>query len=96
MRTVTAVDAHWLAELGPMFFSVKEMHNGRVEKRQKEKDATREMELEMQAVLDRKREQKQEELRKLAEARLRQVSEISVGGPSPAALAQKKRKMMGL
>ena len=24
MHCVTAVDPHWLAELGPMFFSVKE------------------------------------------------------------------------
>ena len=24
MQCVTAVDGHWLAELGPMFFSVKE------------------------------------------------------------------------
>jgi pre-mRNA-splicing factor ATP-dependent RNA helicase DHX38/PRP16 len=91
MRTVTAVDPHWLAELGPMFFSVKDLTNGRLEKRQKERDATLEMEQEMQAVLAKQKADKQEELRKLAEERLRQVHEISIGGVAP-----KKRKIMGI
>ena len=30
MQCVTAVDGRWLAELGPMFFSVKESHRTRV------------------------------------------------------------------
>jgi pre-mRNA-splicing factor ATP-dependent RNA helicase DHX38/PRP16 len=30
MRTVTAVDAKWLAELGPMFFSIKESYKQRM------------------------------------------------------------------
>jgi len=28
MQCVTAADPHWLAEMGPMFFSVKKMGNG--------------------------------------------------------------------
>ena len=32
-RTVTAVDAEWLAELGPMFYSVKESYAQRIAKR---------------------------------------------------------------
>ena len=28
MQCVTAADPHWLAELGPMFFSVKKMAGG--------------------------------------------------------------------
>lgn len=28
MQCVTAVDGHWLAELGPMFYSVKENKKG--------------------------------------------------------------------
>jgi pre-mRNA-splicing factor ATP-dependent RNA helicase DHX38/PRP16 len=69
MRTVTAVDPTWLAELGPMFFSVKETGGSRADRRQKERDATREMEEEMKKVLEKKREAKQEEIRKLAEMR---------------------------
>lgn len=34
-QCVTAVDPEWLAEMGPMFFSVKETHSSRLEQRQK-------------------------------------------------------------
>lgn len=44
MMNVTAVDAHWLAELGPMFFSVKEGHETRAEKRRKQLVQKRKME----------------------------------------------------
>ena len=35
MMCVTAVEAEWLAELGPMFFSVKESYKSRLEKRKR-------------------------------------------------------------
>lgn len=38
MQCVTAVEAEWLAEMGPMFFSVKESFESRLEKRKKQKD----------------------------------------------------------
>lgn len=38
MQCVTAVDPEWLAELGPMFFSIKETHSSRLEQRQKVKN----------------------------------------------------------
>ena len=38
MQCVTAVDAEWLAELGPMFFSVKESVEKRIEKRRMERE----------------------------------------------------------
>lgn len=41
---VTAVDPHWLAELGPMFFSIKEGHETRAEKRRKQLAQKRKME----------------------------------------------------
>ena len=34
---VTAVEAEWLAKLGPMFFSIKESYQTRMEKKKKEK-----------------------------------------------------------
>jgi pre-mRNA-splicing factor ATP-dependent RNA helicase DHX38/PRP16 len=38
MQCVTAVDPHWLAEMGPMFFSVKEAYgNSSILKRDIEK-----------------------------------------------------------
>jgi pre-mRNA-splicing factor ATP-dependent RNA helicase DHX38/PRP16 len=36
MTTATAVEGEWLAELGPMFFSVKESFKTRLEKRKRE------------------------------------------------------------
>ena len=38
MQCVTAVDAEWLAELGPMFFSVKESVEKRIAKRRLERE----------------------------------------------------------
>ena len=37
MSCVTAVEGEWLAELGPMFFSVKESYETTLKKRQKER-----------------------------------------------------------
>jgi len=39
MRCVTAVDPFWLAELGPMFFSVKEDWHTRQQHRREQKEA---------------------------------------------------------
>eukprot|EP01052_Picozoa_sp_SAG31_P011668 SAG31_NODE_665_length_12992_cov_3.676181_2_plen_285_part_00 len=50
MSTVTAVDAEWLAELGPMFFSVKESYAQRLLKRSQVNAAKRGMETEMAAA----------------------------------------------
>ncbi|KAJ3325084.1 DEAH-box RNA helicase prp16 [Blyttiomyces sp. JEL0837] len=47
MQCVTAVDAHWLAELGPMFFSVKESSFGqRQDKRRQDRQELSRMERE--------------------------------------------------
>ncbi|KAJ4462025.1 putative Pre-mRNA-splicing factor ATP-dependent RNA helicase PRP16 [Paratrimastix pyriformis] len=40
MQIVTSVDGLWLAELGPMFFSVKESYTQRIRRKQLEKEAT--------------------------------------------------------
>ena len=37
IQCVTAVDAQWLAELGPMFFSVKESVEARIAKKKEER-----------------------------------------------------------
>ncbi len=44
LQCTTAVDAEWLAELGPMFFSVRESVESRIVKRKKERDELRVME----------------------------------------------------
>lgn len=55
MQCVTSVDPHWLAELGPMFFSVKQAYGSSgMLKRDIEKVGQREMEREMQAEMIRR------------------------------------------
>jgi len=50
MQCVTAVEPEWLAELGPMFFSIQDSHDAKVERRRKEKEEKQRMESEMQRV----------------------------------------------
>lgn len=59
MSTVTAVDPHWLAELGGVFYSVKEKGYSAREKRITETEFNRKMEIEAQMAEDkRKHEEK--------------------------------------
>ncbi|EGS23320.1 pre-mRNA splicing factor ATP-dependent RNA helicase prp16-like protein [Thermochaetoides thermophila DSM 1495] len=55
MSTVTAVDPHWLAELGGVFYSIKEKGYSVREKRITETEFSRRMEIEAQMAEDRKR-----------------------------------------
>ncbi|CAN0073395.1 unnamed protein product [Ectocarpus sp. 6 AP-2014] len=54
MTNVTAVEAEWLAELGPMFFSVKESYKTRLEKRVREREDKARMEVEMKEAEEKK------------------------------------------
>jgi pre-mRNA-splicing factor ATP-dependent RNA helicase DHX38/PRP16 len=63
MSCVTAVDGVWLAELGPMFFSVKESFATRLAKKGLEQERERKMKAEMalaQAQMDKRVEEKEE------------------------------------
>lgn len=55
MSCVTAIEGEWLAELGPMFFSVKESYKTRLLQRAKEKDQRDEMEKQM-FIADKRKE----------------------------------------
>ncbi|CAK9048861.1 unnamed protein product [Durusdinium trenchii] len=61
MQTVTAVDPYWLAELGPMFFSVKESSSDFHAKERQEQEERRKMEYEQKLRDDLERQAKQEE-----------------------------------
>lgn len=50
MQCVTAVDGNWLAELGPMFFSVKETARSRLDKKLETIEHIRDMDAEMKQV----------------------------------------------
>jgi pre-mRNA-splicing factor ATP-dependent RNA helicase DHX38/PRP16 len=50
MQCVTSVDPYWLAELGPMFYSIKEQNFSQTEKRRKDIKETKSMEEELKQV----------------------------------------------
>lgn len=55
MSTVTSVDPHWLADLGGVFYSVKEKGYSARDKRVTETEFNRRMEIEAQMAADKKR-----------------------------------------
>ncbi|KAK9245572.1 P-loop containing nucleoside triphosphate hydrolase protein [Lipomyces tetrasporus] len=71
MSTVTAVDPHWLAELGGVFYSVKEKGYSSRLKRKTEREFSRKMEIEAQFEEDRKAQDRAKEA--LSHARTAQV-----------------------
>jgi len=61
MRVVTAVEPEWLAELGPMFFSVNLSHTDRLKKKQREKQEKEDMEEELLIKMEREKLEKMKE-----------------------------------
>lgn len=59
VSTVTAVDPHWLADLGGVFYSVKEKGYSARHKRIKETEFNRKMEIETQMAEDKRRDEEQ-------------------------------------
>ena len=57
---MTAVDGHWLAELGPMFYSVKEANISREEKRKQTQQDMNDMEEQMKVAEEELRRRKEE------------------------------------
>jgi len=79
MRTVTAVQGEWLAEMGPMFFSVKEDYKTRLERRKKEKLEMAKMEEKMTKVLEEQKKRKEEQAKRLAQTTNLVAKTIGVG-----------------
>ncbi|XP_044732439.1 pre-mRNA-splicing factor ATP-dependent RNA helicase PRP16 isoform X2 [Chrysoperla carnea] len=81
MQCVTSVDGHWLAELGPMFFSVKETGRSGLAKRKQAAEHLQEMESQMEDAQKAIKARKEEEERK--EAALSKGQEILTPGTTP-------------
>ena len=60
MQCVTSVDGHWLAELGPMFYSVKDAEKSRTERRAAAMEHMQDMEDEMKRAQETIRMRKEE------------------------------------
>ncbi|CAA2997447.1 pre-mRNA-splicing factor ATP-dependent RNA helicase DEAH7 [Olea europaea subsp. europaea] len=70
MQCATSIELQWLAELGPMFFSVKDSYTSMLErkKKQKQEKTTMEEEMESSRIVqeDKERETKEREKKKRA------------------------------
>ncbi|XP_056134192.1 pre-mRNA-splicing factor ATP-dependent RNA helicase PRP16 isoform X2 [Lampris incognitus] len=64
MQCVTAVDGEWLAELGPMFYSIKHAGKSRQENRRRAKEEITNMEEEMSLAEEQLRARREEQDRK--------------------------------
>ncbi|XP_054286670.1 pre-mRNA-splicing factor ATP-dependent RNA helicase PRP16 [Macrosteles quadrilineatus] len=78
MQCVTAVDGHWLAELGPMFFSVKETGRSGSAKRRQALEHLHEMEGQMKAAQE-EIKARQEEAERKNQASVRKSEIITPG-----------------
>ena len=76
VSTVTAVDPHWLADLGGVFYSIKEKGYSIRDKRITETEFNRKMEIEAKMAEDKRREEE----RQLAEAERSVTKKIGVDG----------------
>lgn len=80
MQCATSVEPQWLAELGPMFFSVKDSDTSMLEHKKKQKQEKSAMEEEMETL---RKQQLEAEIRKKSkerEKRLKQQQAISMPG----------------
>ena len=80
MQCVTAVEPEWLAEFGPMFFSIKENHSSRLDARAKQKAAKLAMESEMGVAAAAAAKARAEEAAKETAVRVSQRSAIATPG----------------
>lgn len=83
MQCVTAVDPEWLAEMGPMFFSIKVSHTSRLEQRRKEKEHKEAMQTEMLEATLRKVEKEKAQVQDAHQRRRAQESKIATPSTRP-------------
>jgi len=82
MQCVTAVDGNWLAELGPMFFSVKEANRSRVDKKKQNIEHLRDMETEMKEAQEVMRLEKEAQIA-VDKAKVRKSDIVTPGRVEP-------------
>tara|TARA_R110002050_G_scaffold232286_5_gene368033 strand:- start:158 stop:436 length:279 start_codon:yes stop_codon:yes gene_type:complete len=74
------VEPEWLAEMGPMFFSIKDSHLSRLERRKKEKAEKASMEKEMADAMKEMEAEKEKELEQTYGMKKRKQSVIATPG----------------
>ena len=96
MQCATAVEPQWLAEMGPMFFSVKESDTSLLEHKKKQKQEKTAMEEEMEnlkkAQVEAEKERKEEEKQK----RAKNQQQVSMPGLRKGSSTFLRPKKLGL
>ncbi|KAK3188210.1 hypothetical protein Dsin_027771 [Dipteronia sinensis] len=96
MRCVTAVEPHWLAELGPMFFSVKDSDTSMLELKKMQKEEKTAMEEEMENLRRVQAEAEIENKKKEKEKRAKQQQQVSMPGFRQGSTTYLRPKKLGL
>lgn len=91
---MTAVDGYWLAELGPMFYSVKETGKSRSEGRKVALEHLKTMEREMKEAEEELKRRKEEAERNAEKERNKSV--IATPGRLPSSSARKTPHRFGI
>uniref|UniRef100_A0A6B2L7R1 RNA helicase n=1 Tax=Arcella intermedia TaxID=1963864 RepID=A0A6B2L7R1_9EUKA len=92
MQFVTATDPKWLAELGPIFFAIKESHDSRIDKKKKEKSD----QMQMKEEMDKKMEEERKEMESTTKHREEQVKKKHRMASVGANEARSKPRKFGL
>ncbi|KAK4842386.1 hypothetical protein QYF36_020662 [Acer negundo] len=93
---VTAVEPHWLAELGPMFFSVKDSDTSMLEHKKKQKEEKTAMEEEMENLRKVQAEAEIEIKKKEKAKRAKDQQQVSMPGFRQGSTTYLRPKKLGL
>lgn len=96
MQCATAVEPQWLAELGPMFFSVKDSDTSMLEHKKKQKEEKTAMEEEMENLRKVQAEAERDSKAKEREKRAKTQQQVSTPGMRQGSSTYLRPKRLGL
>ncbi|PIN05604.1 mRNA splicing factor ATP-dependent RNA helicase [Handroanthus impetiginosus] len=96
MQCATAVEPQWLAELGPMFFSVKESDTSMFEHKKKQKQEKTAMEEEMESLRKLQEETERQNKEKERLKRAKEQQRVSMPGLKQGSSTYLRPKKLGL
>ncbi|KAG5237314.1 pre-mRNA-splicing factor ATP-dependent RNA helicase [Salix suchowensis] len=96
MQCATAVEPHWLAEMGPMFFSVKDSDTSMLEHKRKQKEEKTAMEEEMENLRKVQAETDRDGTEKEREKRAKHQQQVSMPGLKKGSSTYLRPKKLGL
>ncbi|KAL7605422.1 hypothetical protein Lser_V15G14609 [Lactuca serriola] len=96
MQCATSVEPQWLAEMGPMFFSVKDSDTSMLEHKKKQKEEKSAMEEEMETLRKRQAEDEIRNKAKERAKRMKQQQAISMPGLKQGSSTYLRPKRLGL